>query len=58
MKAIYIAPTTDVIALSTKDDITVWGLYWTSQKEHYTANENSFFDEEDFDEDHDPFFDD
>ena len=57
MKAIYIKPTTEVVALYTKDDIAGWGLYWTSVTEHWTANEDTFFDDSD-DDDHDPFFDD
>ena len=58
MKAIYIKPTTEVVALHTKADIAYsWKDLAGSVLPYHTANQGDFFAEEDHDEDYDPFFD-
>ena len=60
MKAIYIKPVTEKVNLHLKDDVN-WGENGAvgGHTEHVvTANEDAFFDEEDYDDEYDPFFDD
>ena len=60
MKAIYIKPVTEEVSLNTDMNVL-----WAEQVENgggqspnvVTANEGNFFEEEDYDDDYDPFFD-
>lgn len=60
MKAIYIKPVTERVILNTDMSI-LWGEYAKTGNPHsenvVTANEDAFFDEEEYDDEYDPFFD-
>jgi len=60
MKAIYIRPVTEKVNLHTDMSI-LWAEYakqGTTQSEQIvTSNEDTFFDEEEYDDEYDPFFD-
>ncbi len=57
MKTIYIKPVTEKVNLHLKDDVNFGEHGIISQERNYTANESTFFDEEEVDDDYDPFFD-
>ena len=61
MKAIYIKPETEKVSLQLKSSVNAddWGEFGDYQTFNVgTANEDSFFDEEEIDDEYDPFFDD
>lgn len=59
MKTIYIKPLTELVKLNTQKEV-LWGEdeQISNQWTHGGANEDTFFEEEDIDDDYDPFFDD
>ena len=58
MKAIYIKPVTERVNLHIVEDIAKeWGKLATSQDERVVQGNDSFFDEEEYDDEYDPFFD-
>ena len=58
MKAIYIKPVTEKVNLQLNKAINEdWDEWATSQNENVVQGNDAFFDEEEYDDEYDPFFD-